>query len=329
MTDQPNRSTGWLVSFEYDLCFIINLWWIPLAFICVILDSTETVGFWQIYLLTTPHRWITPFLVAADPDRRTFGIVPLVLVASVIVVLVLGLKFTLGQMAPLILLDAIWNGWHFGSQHAGIAAVYCNGRSWIMQNVGKHILRIAIFTVAMRALGWNSDIGSYLGLPSWIIPIADVGTLLGLASVALLAWVDRMNFSLAGAGYVFSVSLAYSMLVLAIRSGDKRLILAMAMATACMHAGEYLAFIGYYSTRRQTRGTEGIFRAMATRWTIVMTTFLLFSCFLATLMEWISPEWFAVLNISSALIHYAFDGLIWRLRRPETAAVFHTAGSHS
>jgi uncharacterized membrane protein len=60
---------------------------------------------------------------------------------------------------------------------------------------------------------------------------------------------------------------------------------------------------------------------MAAKWGVVLAGFVLFSAFLATIMEWIAPIWFVLVNLASALTHYAHDGLIWRMRRPETASV--------
>ena len=69
MTGGPPRD--WLVSPAFDLLFLANLGWL-LALVpgYVAAEGTVHIEFWQIYFLTTPHRWITLLLVAADPDRR-------------------------------------------------------------------------------------------------------------------------------------------------------------------------------------------------------------------------------------------------------------------
>src|SRR4051794_7505526 len=66
----PAKS-GWLVSPAFDLFFLANLWWL-LAFIPGFInpEGTPHLQFWQLYFLTTPHRWITLGLVTLDPDRR-------------------------------------------------------------------------------------------------------------------------------------------------------------------------------------------------------------------------------------------------------------------
>lgn len=312
---------GWLVSREYDLAFLVNAWWPAFAVLCACFDFSESAGFWQIYLLTTPHRWITPLLVAADPDRRQVGAALLAAVPLLMLALVVGAWGALGQVAPLIALDAVWNGWHFGGQHAGIAAVYGQRRTSRAQVARSWLVRLCVFGVALRAMGWNSDISTVLGLPSWTAMAADSLLFTGLVSLLVLAWTGRPVPSTAASCYLTSVGLAYLLLLGAICSGERRLVMAMALSTACMHAGEYLAFIGYYASRRATMGSRGLFSRMAAKWGVVLAGFVLFSAFLATIMEWIAPIWFVLVNLASALTHYAHDGLIWRMRRPETASV--------
>src|SRR6266404_2670047 len=70
-TPSAPRMAGWIVSPAFDLLFLANLPWL-LALVpgFVSSEGTPHIAFWQLYFLTTPHRWITLFLVALDPDRR-------------------------------------------------------------------------------------------------------------------------------------------------------------------------------------------------------------------------------------------------------------------
>ena len=53
------------------LLFLANLPWLLALLPGFVADEgTPHIAFWQLYFLTTPHRWITLFLVALDPDRR-------------------------------------------------------------------------------------------------------------------------------------------------------------------------------------------------------------------------------------------------------------------
>src|SRR5437868_3296714 len=64
-------TAGWIVSPAFDLLFLANLPWLLALLPGFVADEgTPHIAFWQLYFLTTPHRWITLFLVALDPDRR-------------------------------------------------------------------------------------------------------------------------------------------------------------------------------------------------------------------------------------------------------------------
>ena len=68
------QRSPWLVSPAFDLAFFANVAWV-LAFLPGFLSAERAphIEFWQVYFLTTPHRWITLVLVAADPDRAAAG----------------------------------------------------------------------------------------------------------------------------------------------------------------------------------------------------------------------------------------------------------------
>src|SRR5689334_15119936 len=81
--------TGWIVAPAFDLLFFANLGWLALlvpGFASA--DGATPIQFWQIYFLTTPHRWITLILVASDPSRRegrTWLFVVLAVLALIVV----------------------------------------------------------------------------------------------------------------------------------------------------------------------------------------------------------------------------------------------------
>lgn len=72
--DSRNRDRAgraWLVSPWFDLLFVSNVFW-PLLAVGLVAWGTELhdgVSFWQVYFVTTPHRWITLTLVFLDRDR--------------------------------------------------------------------------------------------------------------------------------------------------------------------------------------------------------------------------------------------------------------------
>ena len=89
-----------------------------LAIAFVSTDGSTHVQFWQIYFLTAPHRWITLVLVATDPSRREGRTWLFILLAILALALVWGVWLSTGAFVCLLLIDYLWNGWHFASQHA-------------------------------------------------------------------------------------------------------------------------------------------------------------------------------------------------------------------
>lgn len=88
---RANDQRHWIISPFFDLCFVINVWWL-----FALLPQPASIGvtqstsfeFWQVYFLTTPHRWLTLILVATDPDRRqgrTSLFVSFAIIAAVVV----------------------------------------------------------------------------------------------------------------------------------------------------------------------------------------------------------------------------------------------------
>src|SRR5688572_15043674 len=125
MTEQAPRVGGWIVSPAFDLLFLANVGWL-LALVpgFVSAEGTPHIEFWQLYFITAPHRWITLLLVAADPDRREGRTGLFVALAVLALAAVAGVKLFTGAFVCLLLIDYVWNGWHFASQHFGVLRIY-------------------------------------------------------------------------------------------------------------------------------------------------------------------------------------------------------------
>src|SRR5207302_8576879 len=123
----------WLVGPWFDLLFLANLAW-PVAVLLALLrplGETDALSFFQVYFLSTPHRWITLVLVFCDSERfwkepAKFGGLGLALILlGLALVAVAGfVPFAAGSLMLLMMLDYVWNAWHFAAQHAGIARIY-------------------------------------------------------------------------------------------------------------------------------------------------------------------------------------------------------------
>ena len=124
--------------------------------------------------------------------------------------------------------------------------------------------------------------------------------------------------------YLLSVTGLYATLLLGLESGNKPLVVSATMASAVFHAVEYLAVVTHYAWRRREQGSAGAFQRVARQWTLTLGGFVVLWGLCAFLIDRGTPEqrevWLG-LNLWAASLHYAFDGLIWKLRKPQTAQV--------
>ncbi len=317
---EPLKS--WVVSAPFDLLVLANVCW-PLLLLPGLSTSTDTaVDFWQVYYLTLPHRWITLFLVFADSDRRGDRSWLLVSMTLMFAGIVAGAYLGSGAFLCLGLVDYLWNGWHFASQHAGVLRIYSKkvdgGNAWL-ERWG---MRGFIFYVIVRT---SSSLLWTLESPSLSNTIASTLDWIVLGVPVLLLVTNLRGCHrerLPKLVYLTSVLILYISYLLASHFQLSQFILCIATAAALFHAVEYLAIVSHYAKRRQHVGSDGAMRKIAHHWMFVLTVFVL--C-LGTLGVWASSPllgyeaiWQGV-NLWAAFTHYALDGVIWKLRRPETA----------
>lgn len=313
---------GWVVSPAFDMLFLANVAW-PLLLLPGFATRTDTaIDFWQIYFLTLPHRWITLVLVAADPDRRAAQSRRLVVVAVLFAVLVVGAFLGTGAFLCLALVDYIWNAWHFGSQHAGVLRMYSRkvggGSEWLERWGVRGFVTYGALRAAGWATGWVEANAAYL---PWLKTLDLV--VLVVPVVLILTNLRGATRERAGKlAYLGSVCALYAGFILSLRCGWAGWVVVFAAAGSMFHAVEYLAVVTHYARRRESVGSAGRFRALARYWVLFLGVYVLA---LGSLGVWMTrpDNGLAVLwqglNLWAAFVHYAFDGMIWKLRRPETA----------
>lgn len=323
----PNR--GWIVSPAFDLLFLANLGWLLLLVPGAATRADTPIDFWQVYFLTLPHRWLTLVLVLADRDRRGDQGRKLFAVAALAGLLVVGAYLGTGAFLCLAVVDYVWNAWHFAAQHAGVLRMYSRtvggGSEWL-ERWG---LRAFVTYAALRAAGWATGaVEADTALVGWL-HAADLAVLavpvLLLATNLAGATRDRVGKLI----YLGSVCLLYSGFVLSLRAGWGGLVLAFAASASLFHAVEYLAVVTHYARRRATVGSDGPFRTLARYWLLFLGVY---AVALGVTGVWLDrPDSGAAvvwqgLNLWAALVHYAYDGMIWKLRRPETARALGVSG---
>lgn len=314
---------GWIVSPAFDLLFLANLGWVLLLLPGFATPTDTAIDFWQLYFLTLPHRWITLLLVVADPDRRAAQTGRLAVVAGLAAILVVGAFLGTGAFLCLALIDYIWNAWHFASQHAGVLRMYARkvggGVAWL-ERWG---LRGFVTYGALRAAGWAT--GWFEAEPNareWLHAI-DLAVLAIPVALVLTNLGEGTRERAGKLAYLASVCALYTGFILSLRFEWRGLVVVFAAAGSLFHAVEYLAVVTHYARRRESVGSPGAFRTLTRYWLLFLGGYALA---LGAVGVWMAhPDNGLVvlwqgLNLWAAFVHYAYDGMIWKLRRPETAA---------
>ncbi len=315
--------SGWIISPRADLLLFANLSWVVLLLAALAHPSDSPVEFWVIYYLTVPHRWITLVLVAADPDRRAGSTGSMLAVAGLAAVAVGGVFLGTGELLCLAAIDYVWNAWHFASQHAGVLRIYSRkcGGGWV--GLERWGIRLFVTYTALRAAGWTTgwleaDQSVSQGLGWWDLAI------LTLPIVLLGSQLSQLTVAHTGKlVYLGSVCALYGGFLLSLHYHWAAGVTALATAASMFHAVEYLALVSHYARQRRTIGSDGTFRRLARGWLTFLAVFVLslgsVGVYLTDPANGWNTAWFGA-NLWAAFVHYAYDGMIWKLRQPATAA---------
>jgi hypothetical protein len=313
-------SRQWIISPGFDLLFFSNLWWLVLLLPPTLwAEGAAPLEFWQVYFLTTPHRWITLLLVGADADRRQGRTWLFVLIAIVAGVCVLGVRFGTGAFTCLALVDFVWNAWHFGSQHGGIVRIYARKTGGGRPRLEINVLRLFVVYVSLRLAGWTTGWTEEFPTGAAVIRGVDLVVFSLPVFLFVLDGFRRPTQRLGKLFYLASVTALYGGLLFSVRDGHHAFVAVLALASAAYHAVEYMAIVTYYAWRRCEHGDASPFRSMARYWWQVLAAFVLVLGIMSDYADRKLYELWYGLNLWAAFLHYSYDGMIWKLRRPQTA----------
>ena len=319
-TDAPR--SAWIVSPAFDLFFLANVWWLA-ALLPGFLSAERTphIEFWQIYFLTTPHRWITLFLVATDPDRRAGRSGLFAAIAVAMAVAVGTVRLTTGGFLCLFLVDYLWNSWHFAAQHAGILRMYARKTEGEHPRLETWALRTLVCYTSLRLAGWSTGWSEGWASAQFGLMVLDVAVTIPTILLLTIELVHAPQRRPGKVAYLMSVATLYISLLAAVSLGATTLVLSLTAAAAAFHAIEYLAVVTHYAQRRREQGTRGLFSSMARSWAMILAGYVVLFGMLARWADMFVHEFWLGINLWAAGLHYAYDGLIWKLRAPQTAQV--------
>jgi hypothetical protein len=327
---------GWLVGPWFDLLFIANLSW-PLVLLAPVGESFgghTGLQFWQLYYITTPHRWITLLIVFLDRERFAQRKLAFLTLAAAIATACLAVRLTTGALTCLLAIDYVWNAWHFASQHHGIYRIY--GRlgeaapppglaleKWAMRSFLLYVI-LRVVSATWSDASWDAALRAC----DWIAALVPAGLIarnvfqLGRSAVLSTQYsVLSTEYSAAGRIiYLVSVSGLYLSLLWAVHVHRPGLVLSLATASALFHAVEYLALVTWATRARHSSLGEkmGLLGYFAPRWGIALAVFVLVLGAGGWLLDTRFVEFWLLINVIVAFLHYAYDGMIWR-RRPASA----------
>src|SRR5262245_53466254 len=170
------KGDGWLVNPWFDALLIANIGW-PLLLLWQLGDGfsgRDGLQFWQIYFVTTPHRWITLALVFLDRERFSHRRFAFLAVALATVAACLSVLLTTGTLTCLLTIDYAWNAWHFAAQHHGVYRIYQrrSGPAFTALAIEKWALRLFLLYVIVRVAGatWSyTTLERVLDTIDWLV----------------------------------------------------------------------------------------------------------------------------------------------------------------
>ncbi len=312
----PATADNWLVGPWFDSLLIANVAWPLLVLVQwdAFFDSSAGLQFWQLYYITTPHRWITLGLVFLDRERFRHRAVLFLGIAAIVVLVCLGVRFSTGTLTCLLAIDYVWNAWHFAAQHHGIHRIY-ERRSGVQESfpsLQKWTLRGVLLYVILRVASatWaDASFDPWLRTADWLVPLVFAALLIAHFRPAR----DEMR---GGTTYLLSVTALYLALVAAVHTRNLPLVLALATASALFHAIEYLALVTWSVGQRHAGlgNRMGLMSHLAARWGLALGTFVVILGAGGWLLDQRYVEAWLTINVIVAFLHYAYDGLIWRRR---------------
>jgi hypothetical protein len=312
---QSTAARGWLLGPWLDALLVANVAWPFLLFLQWNDGFSGQAGlqFWQLYFITTPHRWITLALVFLDRERFSQRWATFLALAGVVVAICVGVRLSTGTLTCLLAIDYIWNAWHFAAQHHGVYRIYgrlSQAPQMFFGSLEKWPFRLFLLYVILRVAGttWSyPSFDSWLATIDWLVVLVPVWLVLtDLAS----SNADSLGRTL----YLVSVCGLFLSMLGAAHWNQPRLVLSLATASALFHAIEYLTIVGWTVARRHgTLGDRiGMLAYFAPRWALALSIFAVILGSVGWLLDQQVLGLWLWVNVAVAFLHYAYDGMIWR-----------------
>ncbi|MCA8998963.1 MAG: hypothetical protein KDA80_18330 [Planctomycetaceae bacterium] len=315
----PRQGRQFLVGPIFDLFFLANLYW-PLLFVIDFLgqeDWHHGLLFWQVYFVTAPHRWITVILVGADRTKTRGREGRFLLVTGAIVTGCLLLRWQSSSLLCLGAIDYAWNAWHFASQHHGIFRIYQRKETAtpVFGGWEKWCFRGFLLYVIARVAG----VGWQVGPADWTWQLQTLDPVVVLLPATLLIQqIRREGFRVLSTGTIYfgSVMSLFLAMLLAAHFERRQLVLQFALDRKSVVSVEYFAIVTWTTSSQTQHNRRDLIGTMARNWSLFLLFFMGFLGITGYLMATGYTQVWVLINVMVAFLHYAYDGMIWKARRP-------------
>lgn len=320
--DSQVRKNAWIIDPTTDLVCITLGWmaffWVPYFFA----EYAETLRFIAVSTFVG-HRYITFPLVYFD--RAEFNRRPGVYILTPILAFAfVGLCYYFRVDEPeMFTLWYLFTLFHIVRQKYGILRIYSGKAGWGHKRLDAWTTYAWGLAGFFYMLCYQADEGRVMHYLRTLLGAAPPTLLAdGLYAAAVLltgAWLVyelRSPERISLPKLLFFGSVAFMLGACPILSAD-----ATAIASAFSHAAEYFALVGVMvKNKARTRTLDApILSRVAPRVVLHIFLFILYINLLFFGIKALSVMLFQVLAYGSSFMHYIYDGMIWRIRRPRVA----------
>jgi hypothetical protein len=321
---RASSPTPWLLGPKADVLFVANATWPLFAVLLWLNQRVLHTGFdlYLMYVIGTPHRWLTPPLVANDKERLAARWPTLLFVGAATVAAFFAIWFKTRDIGLLIMLAYLWNLWHVVAQHAGVVRIYQIAGQPEKKTSGaveKYLLRIFMLYAFLRVGSLGIDFQNAMPLISWIGRMSiDKGIYDApfLLIPAYIFFTEARAFDPRLKGKYIHLTSVLGNFVAMIAFCHYRLqawALAAATANALFHATEYFGIVTWSVNRRADPGKAWFLPMLMKKWNVSLLIFLYAVAGLSLVLVTRWPYVWMMTNTLVACLHYAYDGVLWKM----------------
>lgn len=226
----------------------------------------------------------------------------------------------------------LFNYFHFVRQKYGILRIYSGKGQWGHKRLDAWVSYLWGFAGFSYMFAYQSDVeGRVMHYLRTLFgtPIPEIGAqfIYVVAITLSIAWIiyERRNQQgLNVPKILFFLSIAFMYGVVPILSTD-----ALFIATSFSHAAEYIALVGLSVQNKAKQKTldSPILTRAANHIGLYIVGFIIVTSGLLYGLKWVSLPLFLVFTYGTSFMHFIYDGMIWKLRRPRVAQEVGTAAT--